>query len=54
MNPIQAGLRWAGVCTLLPVCDEIPPELLQELIMGPVVVTATDGLEYILGLIADP
>lgn len=35
MDPIHAGLPWAGVCMLLPVRDEIPPELLRELIIGP-------------------
>lgn len=37
MDPVHAGLPWAGVCMLLPVRDEIPPELLQKLIIGPVV-----------------
>jgi hypothetical protein len=37
MDPIHAGLPWAGVCMLLPVRDEILPELSQELIIGPVV-----------------
>lgn len=35
MDPIHAGLPWAGVCMLLPVRIVIPPELLQELISRP-------------------
>lgn len=31
MDPIHAGLPWAGVCMLLPVSDRAPLQVLQEL-----------------------